>query len=126
MAFRRAAAVVAALLIAFTAIGGRPAPVAAAEPLVETGVSTYELQPDRGVVHVTIAMKLTNRKPGKTNSKTCQGFAIGPYGGVTTYSYECGTRTYYYWNTYEFWVERDAANLKVKADTGSVSLKAGT
>src|SRR5262245_17284925 len=104
MAIRRASAVIASLVVAVAAFGTHPGSASAASnDLRNSAVSTYELQPDRGVVHVTTAITLTNKVPSTTKHRTCQSYAIGPYGGVVQYSYECGTRTIYYYNWYELW-----------------------
>src|SRR5207249_8358928 len=53
------------------------------------------------------------------------GYYIDPYYGYIPYTTTCTTRTDYYYNSYTLWIEKDAVGLKVKADTGSASVKLG-
>ena len=104
------------------------APVAAAatDQLQDKAVKTYELQPDRGVVHVTTVFTLTNKAPSKTGSRTCSGYVFDPYSGsYVLVTGTCRTRTDYYYNEYNFWVEKDATSFKAKGNSGSAKVKLG-
>jgi hypothetical protein len=111
--------------MAVAAIGIAPAPSqAASDQLRDSAIRTYELQPARGVVHVTEALTLTNKAPSTAKHYSCTRYGIGPYGPVE-YTITCTTRTDYYYNEHTLWVERDAKALKVKANSGSASVKLG-
>lgn len=126
MRIRRATSPAVALLVAAAALGGTaPASLAATDQLRDTAVTTYELQPARGVVHVTIVMTLTNKAPSTTKSHSCTQYYFDPYVGFVPYTTTCTTRTDYYYNWHSFWIERDAKSLKAKADSGSATIKAG-
>ena len=113
----------AALVVGLVASSIVASPVAArGDQLKEVGVETYELQPARGVVHVTEVLKLTNQKTNHTKSYACTRVAYGPYGPYT-YSSTCTYRTNWYYYSYTFWVEDDARNFKASANSGSVHLK---
>jgi hypothetical protein len=116
----------AAALIASAALGSHAPAVSAADQLQESAISTYELRPDRGVVHVTIQLTLTNRAPSTSRSWDCSYVALDPYGYPYSVSARCTRRTDYYYDSYEFWVERDAKAFKAKANTGSVSVRPST
>jgi hypothetical protein len=116
----------AAALIAFAALGSQAPAVSAADQLQDSAVSTYELRPDRGVVHVTIEFTFTNRAPSTSRSWDCSYIALDPYGYPYAISARCTRQTDYYYNSYSFWVERDAKAFRAKANAGSVSIRPST
>jgi hypothetical protein len=127
---RRIPSVALIAVTALAALGSQlanPGVVAAAvtDQLRETGRTTYELLPARHVVHVTMSLTLTNKAPSSTRSHKCTQYYIDPYYGYVPYTTTCTARTDYYYNSYSPWVEKDAVNLKVKADSGSASVKLG-
>jgi hypothetical protein len=119
---RALASIVAAVLLAGAGLTFAPAPdaMAAADKLVTTGTSTYELDPDEGVIRVTVAITLTNRAKSTTRSWACTQYAYG-YAYQTT----CTQRTDYYFNEYRLWTERDASRIRITADKGKVTRNAG-
>jgi hypothetical protein len=119
---RRVFAGAAPLIALATFLLGVPV-VSAADQLQETGTSTYQLRPDRGVVHVTIQLTLTNRAPSTSRSWDCSYITHDAYGYTYLIKQRCTRRTDYYYNSYTFWVERDATAFKAKANAGKVSIK---
>ena len=85
----------AALLLAVVAGSIVASPVAAAGPdrFKDLFVATYELQPSRGVIHVTINYRITIHR-----------------------------QNYYYFGA-ERYIEHDATNLKVKPSSGTASIR---
>ncbi len=126
MRLQRRFAPLLALGLAVSATGIQaPAPAAAATDQLQTkAVSTYVPQPARHAVHVTIVMTMTNKAPSTSKSRSCTQYVFDPYYGYIPYTATCTTRTDYYYNAYEFWVERDAKAFKVKASSGTTSVKA--
>ena len=123
---RRAASLAAAGLFALATFGpGAPTVEAATDQFQDSAVSTYVLDPDHTVVHVTTAFTFTNKAPSTTSRRTCSEIRVDPYYGTYVITGTCVTRRDYYYNSYEFWIERDATAMKAKADTGSVSIKPG-
>ena len=94
--------------------------VAAADQLQASGVSTYQLQPGRGVVHVTIDFTLTNRAPTKSRTYDCSYYGIDGYGNEYYVKRTCRVDTLYYYISYSAWIEKDAR--AVKATSGGTSL----
>lgn len=113
---------VAGAMFVVAALGSAATPVAAADQLQDTAIATYELRPDRGVVHVTTVFTLTNRAPGTSKHWDCSYIALDPYGNTYLVKSTCTRRTTYYYDGYDFWLERDATRFRVTADSGSVSL----
>ena len=116
------ALVVAGVAVSIAIGGARPAS-AATDQLRDSAVTTYTLQPDRRAVHVSTAFTLTNRAPSRSRSHSCTQYYFDPYQGYVPYTTTCRTRTDYYYDRYDLWTEPDATNLRVKANTGSASVK---
>ncbi len=110
---RRTAAALA--IAAFTAaglLGVQPAAVAAADGFSETGATTYQLDPAKGLVRVTVALKLTNRTPDGREPYTCLQNTSDPwFGWIPTLS-TCYRTTRYFYNSAQVQVEKDAASIK--------------
>jgi hypothetical protein len=125
MTVRRASILFAAVLALAVPAVAAPAASAAVDQLQVNAVATFELQPARGVVHVTVVYDLKNQAPSKSRSYSCPLFGVDPVFGGYEIPRTCTVRTDYYYNGYRPWVERDAKALKVKADHGSASVKPG-
>jgi hypothetical protein len=110
-------------LIALAALGASAPVVAAADQLQDSAVATYELRPDRGVVHVTTKLTLTNRAPSTSKSWDCSYITLDPYGYTYLVKATCTRHTDYYYNQYDMWVEREATAFKAKASSGSASVR---
>ena len=126
MGSRHLPATVLALVIALGAVATDPPPARAAEDqLRDSAVTTYELQPSRGVIHVTVSYTLTNKAPSKSKRYPCTGVGFDPWYGYYTYATTCTRRTDYYYFSYWVWVEKDARAVKVKGSSGTASVKLG-
>jgi len=101
--------------------GGAPS-VAKADQLQASATNVYEARPDGHVLHVTMTLTLSNRAPSTSKSWDCSYLTLDPYGNTYLVKATCSRRTDYYYDGYDFWVERDATHFKVKADSGRVSL----
>ena len=126
MSSARAASAMIGLVVALTAMTvSAPPALAAGDQFQDSAVTTYELQPSRGVIHVTLKITMANKKSSTSRSYSCTGYGYDPYYGFYSYSTTCTTRTNYYYNRSSYWVEKDAKSLKVKASSGSISVKPG-
>lgn len=127
MRSKRSVSILVGVVVALGALAfDPPIATAATDQLQDKAVKTYELQPDRGVVHVTTVFTLTNKAPSKTGSRTCSGYVFDPYsGGYVLVTGTCRTRTDYYYNDFNFWVENDAKSFKAKASSGTAKVKLG-
>ncbi len=116
----------AVFLIVFGAqLTGPSGADAATDQLRDVGRTTYELLPGRHLVHVTITLSLTNKAPNTSRRHSCTQYVFDPYVGYIPYTTTCTTQTYYWYDGYWLWVEKDAKSLKVSADSGSASVKLG-
>ncbi len=126
MRIARTIAVLAGLVVALcTSTANAPQALAAGDQFQDSAVSTYELQPSRGVIHVTMQITMANKKGSTSKSYSCTGYAYDPYYGFYSYTTTCTTRTNYYYNRAWYWVEKDAKSLKARASRGSISVKPG-
>jgi hypothetical protein len=93
------------LLLASVAIGGMallaaPPVARAANGMVETGTTTYEVVPSRHAIDVTIQLSIANNSPNETTN---------------------GHVTYYYWNSTAILVPQSAGPVSVTSNAGPVS-----
>jgi hypothetical protein len=85
------------VLLAATGLAATAAPVQAAD-VTETGVTTYQVVPSKGVINVTIQLSIHNNKPNS--------------GGY-----------YYYWTDVTVGVELEATAIKSSSNAGKVTQK---
>jgi len=109
----------AALLAGIVAVGA-PAPAARADddPTIDqTMAMTYELVPAKGVIRVTVEVRVTNRKPDAVAEVPCVQYVDGyPVSGT------CRRTTRYYLDATPVAVERSARGLGATADQGTARL----
>ena len=123
MGFRRGRAALSAVVVAVVVLAAVAPPVeAGGDQFQDSSVKTYELDPDKHVIHVTERFSFKNKAPGKSRSYDCSYWYNTPYGSIWI-KRTCTTRTNYYYNSYKAWIENDARNLKVKGNSGSASVK---
>jgi hypothetical protein len=100
---------------------GLPAPAAASNDVTTTATQTYEFRPAQHLVHVTIDLTVKNTLLSKTTYEPCIKYQWDYWYGLMPYSSTCPHTTNYYVSDAALWVEDAARNLKITADTGSVS-----
>jgi hypothetical protein len=111
-----------AVFIGAAAFAGTAGPVAADDLSPDTATTTYELVPSKGIVQVTVDIRVENHIPSTTDYVPCIQYQWDPYWGLTPYSTTCPKTTNYYVNESAVWVEDAAQSLHASADSGSVSL----
>ena len=95
---KRLALIFAPFALASSLLLLMPSTAAASGGMTETGITTYELVPDKAQVKVTIKISIANHKPDSGN-------------------------TYYYWNYTYIAVEKQAGAVSVTSNAGRVSQK---
>jgi hypothetical protein len=113
------AAVVAALVAA--GVLASPAPARAADDVATTASTAYELVPSRGILRVTIDLRVTNNVPSGTQWVPCTEWAYDPWIGEHPVQTMCRQTVRYFVNGTYVWLERNARNIRATADRGSVS-----
>ena len=116
-----ALAAVAALCV----LGVEPAPVAAADGYAETGASTYQLDPAKGVVRVTVTIRFTNRTPDGREPYACTGNTFDWWFGWRPTPSTCYRSVRYFFNSTRVWVENGATSIKATSDGKALKAKAG-
>lgn len=115
------AAPIVAVFVALALLAGAPSPVRAADGIVDTAVTTYELRPDDGVLRVTIELTVRNDIPSETEQVACTEWAYDPWTGYYPITTTCPQTVDYYVDGTYVWVERAARNIRVGADAGRVT-----
>jgi hypothetical protein len=99
-----------------------PPPVAlAADGVVQTGATNYELVPEEGVLNVTIDLRVRNQIPSDTEWYPCTEWLYDPWLGYYPVLSVCHRTINYYVNESYVWLERSARNIRITADRGTVS-----
>lgn len=111
----------AALLIVVGALSANAAPAAADETVNHRATTTYEFVPSKGIIKVTIDLRVVNHIPSTTEYVACTKYEYDLYYGLIPYTSTCPQTTNYYVNDTAAWIEDGASNLAVKADSGSVT-----
>ncbi len=96
----RSSLLLAPVLLAGALFLASPAPALAANGMTETGTTTYEVVPGKGVIQVTVQISLYNGRPDTTTAT--------------------GT-TYYFWKSTELTVEVEAGAVSATSNAGAVS-----
>ena len=123
---RRTAAALA--IAAFTAVGllgVQPAAVAAADGFSETGATTYQLDPAKGLVRVTVTLKLTNRTPDGREPYTCLQNTSDPWFGWIPTLTTCYRTTRYFYNSALVQVAKDATSIKATSAGSKLTVTPG-
>jgi hypothetical protein len=101
-------------------------PADASDGFTDTATQTYELRPTQHLVHVTISLAVKNTTPSTTEYYSCDKWVYDWWYGWYLTSSTCSQTTNYYINETSLWVEDGARNLKITADSGSVSKSVST
>ena len=116
-----ALAAVAALCV----LGVEPAPVAAADGYAETGASTYQLDPAKGVVRVTVTIRFTNRTPDGREPYACTENTFDWWFGWRPTPSTCYRSVRYFFNSTRVWVVNGATSIKATSDGKVLKVKPG-
>lgn len=95
------------MLLAGMAALATPLPALAAADVVETGTTTYVVNPAKGEIDVTIQLSIRNNKPSLVSTSIC-GWYI------------CTNTTNYYYDTAYVGVEIEAGAVRATANSGKV------
>ena len=95
----------------------------AADGMIDTATTTYELVPAKGVIKVTIDLSVTNRVPSTSRMVPCTRFEFDPWLGWYPVASTCPQTTNYYITNSYIWLENGARTVKVTADRGTVGRK---
>lgn len=110
-----------ALAVALWAVALNAGAVSADSSIRETANTTYELVPAKGVIQVTLDLRVENHVPSTTTYVACTKYTYDLHLGWLPYSTTCPSTTDYYVNGTVVWTEAGASNLVVTADSGSVT-----
>ena len=113
---------IALVLAAFVS----PIPAIAAEPHSRT-TSTFQLDPDQGVVHVTIVLTVSNDRANSTRTYPCTNYYIYPDGSREPFQDTCTETTFYYNDRLDAVVDPNGTNFAATTTDGAahVSVKSG-
>ncbi len=78
--------------------------------------------PSKGVVNVSVTLKVTNNYANGSRTIACDKPVWDPWAGWTYVPSTCNQTINYYVNEGHLWVENDASALKVTSSAGSVKL----
>lgn len=120
-AHRLARLCMAVLVAAGLALALPPPAALAADGVVETGATTYELVPEKGVLKVTINLRVRNEIPSGSEWYPCPEWVYDPWLGYYPVPSTCRRPIHYYINETYVWLERSARNIRITADRGAVS-----
>ena len=116
-----------AILAATFAVLALAAPVSAADPIGgattwTSAATTYRADPAKGLINVSITLKVTNNTPDGIEFYPCIQYEYDPYWGNLPYSTTCSRTTRYYLTQTQFLVEAGASNLKATSSAGKVKV----
>jgi hypothetical protein len=117
-----------AILAAALAVLALAAPAAAADPVGgattwSSATTTYRANPAKGLINVSITLKIRNDTPDGIDLYPCIQYTYDPYWGNMPYSTTCTRTTRYYLTQTQFVVESQATSLKATSTAGKVTLK---
>jgi hypothetical protein len=112
----------AALVATFVLSFATPLAVAAADEIGTTGASTYQVMPDKGLIRVSVTLKVTNRVPSTVSSYDCSYQYYDYWYGWMTIPKTCSSTTRYYVNETSLWVESGARQVRVTTNGGKAKL----
>jgi hypothetical protein len=94
-----------------------PAPARAAdEGISETAATTYRLLPEKGLIRVTIDLRVVNRRPDRTESAPCPGNVAGTCSRIVRYFVDRSTLA----------VEEEARSVRATVDGRPAAVRLGT
>src|SRR6185369_2186618 len=88
--------------------------------------STYTAVPSKGVVNVSVTLKVKNNVANGSQSVACSKPVWDEWLGWTYVPSTCKQTINYYVNQSYLWVENDATHVKVTSNGGSVKLTTAT
>jgi hypothetical protein len=112
-----------AALVAIALLTLLPHVTYAADGINDTARTTYELLPGQNAIRVTIDLRVENHVASRTQTYACTRTIYDPYYGYVQVPATCSRTTTYYVNATGAWIEDTAQQVKVTADSGSVSTK---
>ncbi len=99
-----------------------PTPARAADTIIDSAVTTYELVPAKAQIQVTIDLKVTNRTPDTVEYQTCTGWQWDAWLELyLPYSYPCPSTTHWYVDSLPLYIERGATQIRATASGGTAS-----
>ena len=121
--YRTLAALAVAIVGAVTLLGVQPPQVSAAEGYSETATTVYRLDPAKGVLRVTVTLKVTNRTPDKSEPYSCVKYSDDwlPIPYITT----CYNETRYYLTTASAVIENEAKSIKAVSGGKALEVTGG-
>ena len=121
---RTLAAITLAVTSALALLGAQPPHASAAEGYGETASTVYRLDPAKGVLRVTVTLKVTNRTPDTSQPYTCVKYSDDwlPIPYVDT----CYNTTRYYITTASAVVENEARALRAVSRGEPLEVSAGS
>ncbi len=111
---------------AFAFVAMVPTVAAASNPVHTTASSTYTAVPSKGVVDVSVTLKVKNNVANGSQSVACSKPVWDDWLGWTYVPGTCKQTINYYVNQSYLWVENDATHVKVTSNGGSVKLTKAT
>ena len=120
---RTLAAIFIAIVGAVTLVGVQPLHASAAEGYGETASTVYRLDPAKGVLRVTVTLKVTNRTPDTREPYSCIKYSSDwlPIPYVTT----CYNETRYVLTTASAVIENEAQSVKAVSGGKPLEVSAG-
>jgi hypothetical protein len=121
---RSLAAIAFAVAGAVALVGVQPPRASAAEGYGETGTSVYRLDPAKGLLRVTVTLKVTNRTPDTNEPYTCVKYSDDWF--PIPYLATCYNTTRYYVTTTSALVENEASSIRAVSGGKRLEVSAGS
>jgi hypothetical protein len=117
-----------AVLVALLAILALASPAAAVEPIggastFTTSKTTYRADPAKGLINVSITLKVTNQTPDSYDPYVCTEYVYDPYYGPIPYTSTCTRTTRYYLTETSVVLESTASGVKATSSAGKVTAR---
>jgi hypothetical protein len=119
------------VVAAISAVGLSAAPAAAADvtPFASswtTAATTYRAVPAKGLIEVSINLKVTNHTQDTYETYPCIEYYDDPYWGLTPYSSTCSSTKRWYVDATSLFAEVGASNLRATSAAGKVKVQRGS
>ena len=121
---RSLAAIAFAVAGAVVLVGVQPPRAFAAEGYGETGTSVYRLDPAKGLLRVTVTLKVTNRTPDTNEPYACVKYSDDWF--PIPYLATCDRTTRYYLTTTSALVENEASSIRAVSGGKRLEVSAGS
>ena len=121
---RSLAAITFAVAGAVALVGVQPPHASAADGYGETGTTVYRLDPTKGLLRVTVTLKVTNRTPDTNEPYTCVKYSDDWF--PIPYLATCYNTTRYYLTTTSALVENEASSIKAVSGRQRLEVTAGS